>query len=188
MIPPLQSQVSRPETKKQASRPAGRQAGFSSLTCWLSGLLACFFIAEPALAQNVIRGSGLPTTNSIRGSNTIAVTVFPYPHPNSTSGAGGTYQIALSNLASSLIVNQTWVQEGGSLYAAKLATPLYGTVSVGPGTYTNGVTNLFFNGSWEFHGSILDWMGQNTNGFGIFDDRYSGAVTNFIFGQVQLRY
>lgn len=142
----------------------------------------------PLPAQNVIRASALPTTNSLQPSNTITATIFPYPHVNSTSGAGGTYQIAISNLASSLIKNQTWVQEGGNLYAAKIATAAYGLISVGPGTHTNGVTNLFFNGSWEFHGSVIDRMGQNTNGFGIFDDRYSGAVTNYIFGQVHLKF
>lgn len=160
------------------------------------GILLLLLILQFCLAvqaQSVIRGSALPITNSVRGSNTIAVTVFPYPHPNSTSGAGGTYQIAISNLASALIQNQTWVQAGGNLYAAKLATPAFGSIMVGSGTYTsaNGITNLFKTDvNWELHNPTLDYMDvpTNTSGCGLFDDRFSGAVTSRISGAVWIRW
>lgn len=152
-------------------------------------LLCCS--APAAHAQGLVRGGAMPSTNAVQGSNTITVTVFPYPHPYSTSGAGGTFQIALSNLASSLIRDMTWVQAGANLYAAKVATAAGGLISVGPGTYTIA-TNLLKAGllTWEFHGSLLDVTGNVLDhGCGLFDDRFTGgAATNDITGSLTIRY
>lgn len=63
-------------------------------------------------------------------------------------------------------------------------------IVVGEGTYTNGLTNLLFNGSWEFHNPILDYMDTptNTSGCGLFDDRFSGAVTNSVSGSLWIKW
>lgn len=85
--------------------------------------------------------------------------------------------------------NVTYASAEANLFAAKTASPAGATIMVGPGTYTIA-TNLFKNRvNWEFHDSILDVMGSVLDhGSGVFDDRFSGAVTSTISGTLTIKY
>lgn len=78
-----------------------------------------------------------------------------------------------------------------TLWAARSNAVAGDTVVVWSGLYTNGVTNLFKGGvDWHFVHAVLDWTDPTTNGHGsgIFDDRFSGAITSRITGTVTLKY
>ena len=120
-----------------------------------------------------VPASGGPYEISTIATNRLVYTVYP------STGAGVT-------------ANASYVNEGANLYEAKLAAVAAGisTIVVGPGTYTNGMTNLLFNGNWHFMGSVLRYVDTptNTSGCGLFDDRWTGAVTSTITGSLEIEY
>jgi hypothetical protein len=159
----------------------------------------CTAVAAPAPR----RLSELPLTNRMQGSNMVAATVFPYPHPQSTNGDGGTYNVRIEDLFPSgatyvdALRGSDTLGDGGfynpwaTPLAAKMNTPAGGTIVVNAGTYRSGITNLWFNGRWHFAGVALDWMGNVLDsGCGLFDERFSGGipVTNIITGSLDIKY
>jgi len=95
-------------------------------------------------------------------------------------------------LEGSAQVYERIIQPGENLYQAVRDIPR-GSISdfkVMAGIYTNGVTNLFMNGRWHFNGATLRLIDipTNTSGAGIFDDRFSGAVTCAITGTLEIQY
>jgi uncharacterized protein YjiK len=170
-------------------------------------------------AHDIARGLGPWITNSGSGggggdvstaqflyvSNQVQVVSNTMVANDTTSSNGAISAIAgtLKRYATnidwlpSIYTNVIYVNatNGGtaSLFAAKQAAIAAGasTIIVGPGTYTNGVTNLFWNGDWVFVGTptlkLIDDP-QNTTGAGMFDDRFSGSVTCNVSGSVRLIY
>ncbi len=84
-----------------------------------------------------------------------------------------------------------YANSGANLYAMKQAASAGTTIVVGPGTYSANITNLFKNGvNWHFMGPTLSYMDTptNTSGAGIFDDRFTGAITSLVSGQLTIEY
>lgn len=79
--------------------------------------------------------------------------------------------------------NAVYVSAGGNLTAAKNAAVAGGTIFVGPGTYYN-CSNLLKSGvNWIGNNSWLTFTNRSNDlGWGIFDDRFSGATTSSITG------
>lgn len=155
------------------------------------------FLALLALVFTAPAQNATPIYNLQRGTNTLASTnwIPVVTRPNQTNG---TQRYSLSDLSSflgtsggGLSSGVAYVNVGDNLYAAKLAAIAAGksTIVVGPGTYTNGVTNLFWNGTWFFQGPTLRYIGNVLDhGSGIFDDRFSGAVTCNVQGWLSMEY
>lgn len=126
----------------------------------------------------------LPTGTGAAGTNYIAV----LKRPNQTNG---TEKVPLVDIG---ITDQTlYAQPGDNLYQVKTNAVARGipNIVVTPGTYTNGVTNLWFSGNWFFQNNpllrLID-IPTNTTGAGMFDDRFSGAVTCSVHGSLRMEY
>lgn len=171
--------------------------------CFASLLLLAVAYCTAVAAPAPRRLSELPLTNRVRGSNMVAATVFPYPHPNSTNGDGGTYNVRIADLfpqgatyvdalrGSDTLGDGGFYNPFATPWVAKTNTPPGGSIVVRSGTYTTGITNLLFNGRWHFEGVTLDWTGDVLDsGCGIFDERFSGGrpVTNTITGSLEIKY
>lgn len=150
---------------------------FCLLSCLVSAgaadLLPIFYTDTGRTIIDKLNTNRINTTNLFTMAFSNAAGIWVDPSGSDTTGRRGRQD-----------------KQFATPFAAKAAAQPGDTITVNAGLYESRVTNLFFNGAWRFLNPTLRFVDVPTNsgGWGLFDDRFSGAVTCSISGTLSMEY